>query len=562
MKGQTSKKTEQNGPLESQKRMVVVQLTRIGDLIQTMSAVKQAKQTLPDLTLTLIARKSFASPIYNILKEVFDEIYLLDMAQILKGSGLKSFLLNQKQFLNLINQNPNDVVVNLTYSKASMYLASLIQSNHKIGPYKGLDNKTRIEDTWSQYVYSNVLSAPLTPFSLVDLFSKVIGTKNFNPPKVEDAKRINNIVLHPFASSDRKRWKDVKWVEYLYRLLSNNNDLTVNIVGSSLDRKMGMAIKSDPILQKFSHQIFVLAGSYSLEDVYELLKTAKLFVGHDSVVGHLASLAGTQALTLSLGTVRPYETTPYGDNNYVLFPRTKCFPCTPDQNCSFYQCHIDVPHNVVVECTKQILKTKNISIDELTKKCSDFHLKSLSIYKTDLSQTDLILRKIDTNYPNTMEIFQTLYRIAWQYFISEKEEEHTFPTIGKSNHTNLVNILTALQNLFELSEFGKKYSKYILQEVSTKTPDLTKIKEYSKKIDEIDNLQLMVKNSFPQLSPIIDYFNVVKANLKGENIVHLTESSYLNFSNTGMFSSIIYELIEKVLEKNKLRSENYSQKEV
>jgi len=107
--------------------------------------------------------------------------------------------------------------------------------------------------------------------------------------------------------------------------------------------------------------------------------------------------------------------------------------------------------------------------------------------------------------------------------------------------------MKGMQNLYELCEFGKKYSQYILEEISSKATDITKIKSYSSKIDEIDQLQTLVKSTFPLLSPIIDYFTLVKSNLAGENIVELTESSYLAFQDNANFCRIMYELIEQTL---------------
>ena len=112
--------------------------------------------------------------------------------------------------------------------------------------------------------------------------------------------------------------------------------------------------------------------------------------------------------------------------------------------------------------------------------------------------------------------------------------------------------MTGLQHLFELSEFGQKYSRYILEEISSSTPSISKIKEYSKKIDEIDQLQALVQKTSPYLAPIIDYFKVRKGNLFGENIVKLTESSYYCFEENAHLASVMYELIQNTIAEYKI----------
>jgi hypothetical protein len=112
--------------------------------------------------------------------------------------------------------------------------------------------------------------------------------------------------------------------------------------------------------------------------------------------------------------------------------------------------------------------------------------------------------------------------------------------------------MTGLQHLYELSEFGQKYSRFILEEISSATPSIAKIKEFSKKIDEIDHLQAMVQKTSPYLAPIIDYFTVRKGNLYGENIVKLTESSYYCFEENAHLSSVMYELIQNTIAEYKI----------
>ena len=96
-----------------------------------------------------------------------------------------------------------------------------------------------------------------------------------------------------------------------------------------------------------------------------------------------------------------------------------------------------------------------------------------------------------------------------------------------------------------------KYSRYILEEVSSPTPSIAKIKEYSKKIDEIDHLQNLVLKTAPKLAPVIDFFAIKKANLQGDGLVQLTESSYYAFHDYSGLCSIMYELIENTISEHK-----------
>ena len=83
------------------------------------------------------------------------------------------------------------------------------------------------------------------------------------------------------------------------------------------------------------------------------------------MVGHLAALFNTPSLTISLGSVRPQETTPYHQNAYNIAPKTKCFPCFPSDACAGFQCHHDIPHQAISGSIKMLIAKNELSIAEL-----------------------------------------------------------------------------------------------------------------------------------------------------------------------------------------------------
>ena len=152
------------------------------------------------------------------------------------------------------------------------------------------------------------------------------------------------------------------------------------------------------------------------------------------------------------------------------------------------------------------------------------------------------------------EVMRQLYRITWLFYLSGKEEKNSFIDLTAESANELSKIMSNLQHLYELSEFGQKYSRYILEEISSETPQLQKIKEFSQKIDEIEELSKLVLKTAPLLSPFIHYFSTVRGNLNGKNIVELTEQTFLSFSDTSVVISVIYELSEKTLAEYRLKT--------
>jgi ADP-heptose:LPS heptosyltransferase len=542
--------------LPVKRTIAIVQVLRLGDLIQTIQMAKGLREIHKDkYNLILVARKSFANSLKEMIDKVFDECITIDLNDLTLSSSsvtLENTISNIRAVTGKINSHAIEVCINLSFSKSSNYLMSLIEANHKIGPHYGPDATIRIKDKWSQYLYANVLESSQNPYNLVDLFNFVVGVTVDKTSKASvNHSNKNMLYVHPFASDPKKRWNDSKWVEVLFKFLKDNQDKKVRIVGAKSDEKDAQKILKNPLLKAFSDRIESICGKYSIPELKEQFTEDSFLVAHDSMVSHLAALKNIPIVTISMGPVRPHETTPYISGVYNLSPQTKCFPCKPDTNCDFYQCHADIPYQVVNEVLNSISNGNEITCEQLKDKLSHFHLNSTNIRvssfdKAGVYRLENVMDDV-TSYEDTIKSF---YKLAWAYLFNEIEVEQDFPKLGDKTHSQLVNDMKGLQQFFELCEFGKKYSRYILEEISSKTPDIAKIKEFSNKVDEVDKLSEMVAEAFPQLTPLINFSKVSKSNLHGENLVELTESSFYSFHDTSTLTSIVYDLCEKALTKN------------
>ena len=66
----------------AQPTIALLQLTRIGDLVQTVQAVQSFKKSHPNYRLILVARAQFAKPLNFILEKYFDKVYVIDTTSI------------------------------------------------------------------------------------------------------------------------------------------------------------------------------------------------------------------------------------------------------------------------------------------------------------------------------------------------------------------------------------------------------------------------------------------------------------------------------------------------
>ncbi|OIQ18475.1 MAG: hypothetical protein BM556_09475 [Bacteriovorax sp. MedPE-SWde] len=546
----TAIKLESNPPEIAKKTVAIIQITRIGDILQTCHAARLLKINHPEFETLLVARKQFVEPIRFIVDQTFDKVIELDFKSTINlTDGVKGSVKNILAQVEKINAHPISASINLSFSKTSTYLHSLIKSEHKLGPYYSQGHNKVIQDKWSQYLFSTVMRGDLNPFNLVDLFSNIVGVnKKSTHLSTEEysKKNKNNILLHPFASQGKKMWQESKWTEVIFKLLKDNKDLNIHIAGSRQDEESYNKIINNPILENFKNKIHPMLG-LPISDLYQKVDESFLFIGHDSMVSHLLSFKNVKSLTISLGTVRPQETAPYALNNYVLSPKTKCFPCFPDTKCDFYQCHADISYQAVINMATQLLGSNTISKEILKKDISAFHLNSINIDKTTVNKVgQLTFSNVIDDEKSAKSIFKDFYQIIWSYNFSELDLNLDTPKFNRETTALLKASVKSIETLYELSEFGKKYTRYILEEISNNSPNLTLIKEHSTKIDEIDRLLDVLAQADGLLGPAVDFAKVAKSNLHGDNIVKLTESAFYVYQEISTVSSILYDFMNSL----------------
>jgi len=525
----------------------IIQLTRIGDVIQTYQAAKQLKSENPDIELTLIARKEFAAGLVFLLGEVFSHIIFIEIQDFISSpaatlSEAKSAI---RDLVSDINKLDLDVLVNLSFSKSSEYLASMITAKHKLGLTRNSQNQISIEDSWSQYVFSTVMNSESNPFNLVDLFKNILGAKKFSPVYSEKS-RNDYIVIHPFASSKKKHWGANKWIDLCYKILKENPQQQLYIVGSKADQFNANTIAESPALRDFSERIDNVVGKTSIEETYNLVSDAKLLVCHDSMVSHLASVSQTPTIVLSLGTVRPSETTPYHENVLNLAPKRKCFPCKVQEKCELLPCHKDISHQLVSRLVRAIIDQEKLDAKFFKEEVSPFYLQNVAIFAPHFTEMGMDLIDITQSSQTVQDVFKTFYKIVWSFYFKEHELNYAIPELSKESLATLSEYSKGCSYIYELYGFGMKYSNAVIDEAKKAQPSIKLIQENISKMGEIDQLCTVTKKTFPLLTPIVDFFFVNKANARGKNIVEITQSNLISFYDGQNMIKVIYDLIDSI----------------
>jgi len=128
------------------------------------------------------------------------------------------------------------------------------------------------------------------------------------------------IVIAPQATAASRRWGGANYGRLSERLISET-DCAVILIGSLLERAAG-----DEVKQIGGQRVINLCGETDLLTAAAIASSAKLFIGNDSGLAHLAGAVGCPLVVLS-GADNPDETSPLCDRKQVIIKDIDCIRC-------------------------------------------------------------------------------------------------------------------------------------------------------------------------------------------------------------------------------------------
>lgn len=455
------------------KTIGVIQLGKNNDVLETLIAFKGYNRSFPDIHKTIILKDS-AKILETLIREEFEEIvYVSDLDKTSVEKNLK--YLEEKILILSFS-----VLINLTYTKPSSYLCTLIDAKFKLGFKYSKTNCLNIEDSWSKYIYAVIMGKNSNPFSIVDIYKSIIGNKKKTIEVL--APKVEKLILNTSSPVCR---------EGLLLICHNFPHLEIIAIGS-LD-----------LFEKKPNLRFI----NSVDDFLSLNISNALYVGNYSVYSLLCSYRNIPTINLYPSEMDPCLYMPYGHEGL--------------------SCLETISPTTLIET----IRNKNNETALKTQEGNGYFL-----YNFPLNSISYDIQ----------EIFLQFYKYAFVLCFEDLEENISIPSVTEQDLVELDKYKKAAETLKDLTLFGKKYSIYIIQELSKERLEVEKIKEYGERLDEIDSLSTRLKKNYPLLGPAIDYFFHSKALVQGENLLEITQNIFFIYEEYSTFLEIILELINNM----------------
>lgn len=378
-------------------KILVIQTSRFGDLLQTTPMLHVLRRRYPDASITVLSRYNVME-IYKDNPDVdFVELFNIEeyTNRLLNNPGdLFNFYTELRDAVNRLNAMKFDLVINITHDRFSTFLTYLVSSDEIKGMYLSSNNRLQIliNGFWFLYLRCTSEFREAASFNLADIYKNTVGgdrdTRHlfFNPDPDSKKTAENLLKQHRYhnkqehligfqlgTSNGRRRWPS-KYFAELGNLLHKDQGTKVVLVGSKGEKKLG-----DEVASHMEEEPINLIGKTDIPTLARVMGILSLLVTNDTGTMHLAEAVGTRCVALFFESANPFQTGPYGSGHVICSADLECFPCPTTFQCDEKICLNLIPAETVYRLIKYSLKKGSVPTVTDT--------EGLRIYETRFSET-------------------------------------------------------------------------------------------------------------------------------------------------------------------------------
>ena len=327
------------------KRVLVVRLRSIGDTVLATPSLIALRRFLPEAQIDILL-EDWVAP----LLEGFDAV---DNVLTVSRKSKKSRFAAARR----IRKNKYDVAFNLHGGTTATFFVRASGAKHRVGSsnfsYSFLYNHLLSSASYfwqKEFTHSAEQQLALLGFVGVPVEDKPKSRLNVNPNfKFQIS---NYALLHPVAAFDTKQWATENFAriaEYL-----SAKDLQIVAVATKKEREV---LEN---LQKLSNVPITIFDDLNLPEITTLVSRARIFVGNDSGIAHIAAAVQTPSIVI-FGSSNRNHWRPWTDApNEIVYENLPCQPCA-GYFCREFdapKCILSVKTESVIEAIEKILAYK------------------------------------------------------------------------------------------------------------------------------------------------------------------------------------------------------------
>jgi heptosyltransferase-3 len=319
---------------KSVKKILVIKLRHIGDVLLTVPVFRALRETFPDAQITALVNSGTEEVLTG--NDLIDEIMVYDRK--IKRMPLHQRLMKEILFLRMVRAKGVDLAVDLTSGDRAAMLSLVSGARYRIAysPDKGgLPGKRHVythlarKDGSRHMVQQNldevgqfgIITNDLTIGFFIPDEAAVFADRIFRQHQITGNDTV--VHVHPTSRWLFKCWKDEYMAEVINWLVASK----VRVVVTSSPSQKEMR-RTEKVLNLISDRSAVidLRGKTTIKQLAAVSARAHLFIGVDSAPMHIAAAVGTPVIAL-FGPSGEGQWSPWGGGHTVFVKKMGCTSC-------------------------------------------------------------------------------------------------------------------------------------------------------------------------------------------------------------------------------------------
>ncbi len=336
-------------------RCLIIQIARFGDTLQSLMALRAAKELYPQLEIHFVAREKFSHAARRVpwIKSVIELPTETLLGPILRGEKqVEQSFDDIARWVAPLTQTPWDMIVNWSFSESSSYLTGLLPAKIKLGYTRRRDSSFSGADAWSHYIQAIIQEKIEQNIHLTDILTTQILTalqihagdplsdgnsaatsKSFFALSLsmgeigqllEDPKK-KWIGIQLGIRKNNPAWNPKNWSKLIQYITKRHPDYCIFLLGEESDSESArMIVEETESFIKKSNTLVSLVGKTSFDQWASVIGRCQWLFTESTTVIHLASVLGTRILNLLNGLHQSSNKTgPYGNGHYLVSSETQ-----------------------------------------------------------------------------------------------------------------------------------------------------------------------------------------------------------------------------------------------
>lgn len=341
--------------------ILIVRLTARGDVVFATPLIKAFRRTYPDARITWLAESHTADLVLH--NPHLDEVIVWNRKEwkrLLRRGRLLALGRLALDFVRELRSREFDLAVDvhgLLRAGAMTYLSGAA-TRIGLGSTEGSSllmthvvprDSSDLPQVASEYRYvAEELGLDVSDFRLDVVLSR---EDEDSARRIIKEERLTDgyAVICPFTTRDWKHWFEDRWANLVDRIKADLGLTTVILGGPDdleADRRIRAAVRGG---------VVSLVGKTSLSEAAALVKSARLLVGVDTGLTHIATAFERPTVAL-FGSNIPYSEPP-AERTRIILHRLECTPCKHNPTCDGdYTCMRLITVDEVLDEAREALK--------------------------------------------------------------------------------------------------------------------------------------------------------------------------------------------------------------